>query len=83
MSTLWFDLRFTLRLLGRSPGFAALSVVVIALAGVLFVNGASYLQPEHRYWQNQAKWVGMTQSNISIPARIACSRSAGVPTPMR
>ena len=32
MSTLWFDLRFTLRLLGRSPGFAALSVVVIALA---------------------------------------------------
>lgn len=35
------------------------SVVVIALAGVLFVNGASYLQPEHRYWQNQAKWVGI------------------------
>jgi predicted permease len=32
VSTLWFDLRFTLRLLGRSPGFAALSVVVIALA---------------------------------------------------
>ena len=32
MSTLWFDLRFTLRLLGRSPGFAALSIVVIALA---------------------------------------------------
>src|SRR5215207_9761367 len=35
------------------------SVIVIALAGVLFVNGASYLQPEHRYWQNQAKWVGI------------------------
>jgi predicted permease len=32
VSTLWFDLRFTLRLLGRSPGFAALSVLVIALA---------------------------------------------------
>ncbi len=35
------------------------SVVVIAMAGVLFVNGASYLQPEHRYWQNQAKWAGI------------------------
>ena len=35
------------------------SVLVIAMAGVLFVNGASYLQPEHRYWQNQAKWVGI------------------------
>jgi putative ABC transport system permease protein len=32
VSTLWFDLRYTLRLLGRSPGFAALSVMVIALA---------------------------------------------------
>ncbi len=32
MSTLWFDLRFTLRLLGRAPGFALLSVLVIALA---------------------------------------------------
>ena len=35
------------------------SVVVIALAGILFVNGASYLQPEHRYWQKQAQWVGI------------------------
>lgn len=35
------------------------SVLVIAMAGVLFVNGASYLQPEHRYWQNQAKWAGI------------------------
>lgn len=34
------------------------SVIVIALAGVLFVNGASYLHPDERYWQNQAKWVG-------------------------
>lgn len=35
------------------------SVVVIAMAGVLFVNGASYLQPQFNYWQNQAKWVGI------------------------
>jgi rod shape determining protein RodA len=35
------------------------SVIVIALAGIFFVNGASYLQPEYRYWQNQAKWVGI------------------------
>jgi rod shape determining protein RodA len=35
------------------------SVVVISLAGILFVNGASYLQPEFRYWQQQAKWVGI------------------------
>lgn len=34
------------------------SVVVIALAGILFINGASYLHPEEHYWQNQAKWVG-------------------------
>jgi rod shape determining protein RodA len=34
------------------------SVVIIALAGILFINGASYLHPEERYWQNQAKWVG-------------------------
>jgi rod shape determining protein RodA len=35
------------------------SVIVIGLAGILFVNGASYLQPEFRYWQQQAKWVGI------------------------
>src|SRR5688572_32066697 len=34
------------------------SVIVIALAGILFINGASYLHPDERYWQNQAKWVG-------------------------
>ncbi|MEH6592740.1 MAG: FtsX-like permease family protein [Halioglobus sp.] len=32
MSSLWFDLRYTLRLLARSPGFAALCVLVISLA---------------------------------------------------
>lgn len=32
MSSLWFDLRYTVRLLARSPGFAALCVLVIALA---------------------------------------------------
>jgi rod shape determining protein RodA len=37
--------------------FAA--VVAIALAGILFINGASYLHPAERYWQNQAKWVGI------------------------
>jgi len=37
--------------------FAA--VVVIALAGILFVHGASYLHPAERYWQQQAKWVGI------------------------
>jgi rod shape determining protein RodA len=37
--------------------FAA--VVVIALAGILFIHGASYLQPSERYWQMQAKWVGI------------------------
>ncbi len=36
--------------------FAA--TVVIALAGILFIDGASYLHPEQHYWQNQAKWVG-------------------------
>ncbi len=35
------------------------SVLVIALAGILFIDGASYLHPEERYWQNQAKWVGI------------------------
>ena len=33
--------------------FAA--VVVIALAGILFIHGASYLHPTERYWQQQAK----------------------------
>jgi len=37
--------------------FAA--VTVIALAGILFIHGASYLRPEDRYWQQQAKWVGI------------------------
>jgi rod shape determining protein RodA len=37
--------------------FAA--VVVIALAGILFIHGASYLHPTERYWQQQAKWVGI------------------------
>lgn len=32
MNTLWFDLRYTLRLLARSPGFSALCISVIALA---------------------------------------------------
>ena len=32
MNTLWFDLRYTVRLISRSPGFAALCVLVIALA---------------------------------------------------
>jgi rod shape determining protein RodA len=36
--------------------FAA--VVVIALAGILFIHGASYLHPAARYWQNQAMYVG-------------------------
>ena len=37
--------------------FAA--VLVIALAGILFIHGASYLYPAERYWQMQAKWVGI------------------------
>jgi rod shape determining protein RodA len=37
--------------------FAA--VVVIALAGILFIHGASYMNPAERYWQQQAKWVGI------------------------
>jgi rod shape determining protein RodA len=36
--------------------FAA--VIVIALAGVLFIHGAAYLQPAAQYWQNQAMYVG-------------------------
>jgi rod shape determining protein RodA len=35
------------------------SMVAIALAGVLFIHGASYLQPEEEYWQKQAKFVGI------------------------
>ncbi len=35
------------------------AVVVIALAGILFIHGASYLQPQEHYWQMQAKWVGI------------------------
>ena len=37
--------------------FAA--VVVISLAGILFIHGASYMHPAERYWQQQAKWVGI------------------------
>ena len=37
--------------------FAA--VVVISLAGVLFIHGATYMNPSDRYWQMQAKWVGI------------------------
>ena len=37
--------------------FAA--VTVIALAGILFIHGASYMHPAERYWQQQAKWVGI------------------------
>lgn len=34
-------------------------VVLISLAGILFVHGASYLHPAERYWQQQAKWIGI------------------------
>ncbi|MEQ1854789.1 MAG: FtsW/RodA/SpoVE family cell cycle protein [Chthoniobacteraceae bacterium] len=37
--------------------FAA--VIVISLAGILFIHGASYVHPSERYWQQQAKWVGV------------------------
>ena len=37
--------------------FAAL--LAISLAGILFIHGASYLHPAERYWQQQAKWVGI------------------------
>ena len=37
--------------------FAA--VVAISLAGILFIHGASYLHPTERYWQQQAKWIGI------------------------
>ena len=37
--------------------FAA--VLVISLAGILFIHGASYLHPAEHYWQQQAKWVGI------------------------
>ncbi len=37
--------------------FAA--VFAISLAGVLFINGASYLHPNARYWQSQAMFVGV------------------------
>jgi rod shape determining protein RodA len=37
--------------------FAA--VVVISLAGILLIHGASYLHPTERYWQHQARWVGI------------------------
>lgn len=37
--------------------FAA--VIVISLAGILFIHGASYVHPAERYWQQQAKWVGV------------------------
>jgi rod shape determining protein RodA len=33
------------------------SVVAIGLAGILFVNGASYMQTKVNYWQGQAKWI--------------------------
>jgi rod shape determining protein RodA len=35
------------------------AVILISLAGILFVHGASYLHPAERYWQQQAKWVGI------------------------
>lgn len=35
--------------------FAA--TLAIALAGILFINGASYLHPEKHYGQSQAQWV--------------------------
>lgn len=35
------------------------STLVIALAGIVLIDGASYLHPDERYWQNQAKWVGI------------------------
>ena len=37
--------------------FAA--VLIISLAGILFIHGASYLYPAERYWQMQAKWIGI------------------------
>ncbi len=35
------------------------AVLIIALAGILFIHGASYMRPADRYWQQQAKWVGI------------------------
>jgi len=35
------------------------SVVVISLAGILFIHGATYQNPNVRYWQMQAKWVSI------------------------
>ncbi len=35
------------------------AVLAIALAGILFIHGASYLQPTEHYWQLQAKWIGI------------------------
>lgn len=49
---------FLRKLLGMNWLLVA-AVVAISLAGILFINGASYLQPEERYWQQQAKWVGI------------------------
>jgi rod shape determining protein RodA len=37
--------------------FAA--VIAISLAGILLIHGATYLHPHERYWQMQAKWVGI------------------------
>ena len=34
------------------------AVVGIALAGVLFIHGASYMHPAKRYWQQQGAFVG-------------------------
>jgi len=33
------------------------AMIALALAGILFINGASYMHLEERYWQKQTLWV--------------------------
>lgn len=35
------------------------ATIAIALAGVMFIHGASYMNPEKNYWQKQAAFVGL------------------------
>ena len=54
-------------------------------ARIVAVLGVGDVEPPARMnsWPLRALRVGITQSNMSMPARIPARRSSGVPTPIR